>query len=51
MCRWINEYSSFYEIIIKNQIIKGIFFLLHFIPDYSDTTHPFNTMRHNNIMK
>ncbi|OSL01236.1 hypothetical protein ECUG_05457, partial [Escherichia coli H296] len=33
------------------QIIKGIFFLLHFIPDYSDTTHPFNTMRHNNIMK
>ncbi|KXQ76001.1 hypothetical protein AUQ18_22455 [Escherichia coli] len=36
---------------LKNQIIKGIFFLLHFIPDYPDTTHPFNTMSHNNNMK
>ncbi|KHI50423.1 hypothetical protein PU24_24695, partial [Escherichia coli] len=29
MCRWINEHSSFYEIMLKNQIIKRIFFLLH----------------------
>ncbi|EGI48957.1 conserved hypothetical protein, partial [Escherichia coli H299] len=42
MCRWINEHSSFYEIMLKNQIIKRIFFLLHFIPDYPDATHPFN---------
>ncbi|ONG15929.1 hypothetical protein BWX43_27115, partial [Escherichia coli] len=26
-------------------------FLLHFIPDYPDATHPFNIMMHNNIMK
>ncbi|ABE10388.1 hypothetical protein AWE59_24805 [Escherichia coli] len=51
MCRWINEHSSFYEILLKNQIIKRIFFLLHFIPDYPDATHPFNIMMHNNIMK
>ncbi|WP_215202715.1 hypothetical protein, partial [Escherichia coli] len=51
MCRSINKHSSFYETLLKNQIIKGIFFLLHFIPDYSDATHPFNIMMHNNIMK
>ena len=46
-----NEHSSFYEVMLKNQIIKRIFFLLHFIPDYPDATHPFNIMMHNNIMK
>ncbi|ENE04104.1 hypothetical protein ECP03047993_3434 [Escherichia coli P0304799.3] len=26
MCHWINKHSSFYETLLKNQIIKGIFF-------------------------